>query len=89
MRLNHLQEALLRYLSDNGIKPETDIDIYLEYPSGWEGVFGANQRVYVYQSYFGMIRLKRIEPMNGFTRKGRIILKGEQRGNVDRYVQQK
>lgn len=58
-----------RKLEEINIIPETDIRIYVDYPFGWHATVGANDRVYVFISRRGVLRLS-VEPSVGFYKNG-------------------
>jgi hypothetical protein len=63
-----------QYLDKMNVVPETDIDIYVDYPVGWHAVVGANNRVYILICMRGNITLE-IQPVWGFRPNGKIIIK--------------
>lgn len=67
-------------LEKMNIKPETDIEIYPIYPFDWYGIFGAHDRVWIFRSRKGVISLAEIQPVHGFGKNGRLILKGDRYG---------
>ena len=59
-------------LKDLDIRQETDIRIYVDYPTGWHATVGERNRVFIVNSYNGHITLT-IEPCCGFMPNGALI----------------
>jgi hypothetical protein len=65
-------EIVREKLKVMGIRPETRIHIYPEYPTGWHATVGANDRIYIFTCCRGWITLE-IEPCYGFRPNGTLI----------------
>lgn len=73
LQFRHLRTHIDIYLERTlNVIPETDINIYIDYPTGWHATFGANHRVYIITSTWGVLSLE-IEPLIGFGKNGALL----------------
>ena len=69
----HIPRALVQQALDvRGIKAQSDIRIYPIYPTGWIGVVGAQNIVYIFKSTKGELSIRTTECL-GFRANGSII----------------
>jgi hypothetical protein len=61
-------------LMRNGVWPETEIQVYLDHPTGWHATVGAENLVWVIHSINGNLDLD-VEPIFGFRKNGCLIRK--------------
>jgi len=77
LRYNKPLKRIKSELEKINLKPETEIEIYPIYPFDWYAIFGAHNRVYIFRSRRGVLKLINIQPVHGFMKNGRLILKGD------------
>jgi len=63
-----------KWFKARNIPITTEIWIYLEYPTGWEAILGAWDRVWILKCNRGTIYVKDIQHVQGFKPNGALIV---------------
>lgn len=68
------QADVRKWFKARDIPIATEIWIYPLYPSGWEAILGAWDRVWILRNDRGAIYVKDIQPVQGFHKNGTLIV---------------